>query len=73
MGGASRVCHGNTHLQSITGLEAQGSAEGRRVGIGTGSHSHLEQGETEQAIHTGQQGCWACSQSLRGGHGEVQL
>lgn len=56
MGGASRVCHGNTHLQSITGLEAQGSAEGRRVGIRTGSHSHLEQGETEQAIHTGQQG-----------------
>lgn len=26
------------------------------MGIRTGSHSHLEQGEMEQAIHTGQQG-----------------
>lgn len=55
MGEASRVSHGNIHLQSNR-LEAQGSAEGRRVGIRTGSHSHLEQGEMEQAIHADQQG-----------------
>lgn len=29
----------------------------RRVSSRTGSHSHLECGEMEQAIHAGQQGC----------------
>lgn len=44
------------YIYSLTGWRprAQQKAEGSCIGIG--SHSHLEQGETEQAIHAGQQG-----------------